>query len=608
MRGLRTLRPPQLSPPPKPRHHARLIRAGCRTSPFTRGLFTMEVCASPTPPPNHEFFTCTSHRWLASPDLHLSQRFRPFLISGLQRVAATAAGANHCTHMVKAFEDERGKTFRLTLDTGVSLLAYIPHYTAGSEFHTTSSEVATMAFARDVLGIPVPPVLAWSADTWNTDVMSQYIIMREPAGTPLHTAWASLAPFARAELSQDLVEIERRLLSVSFSHIGSLYFAKDDIERAVPAAASGPGVTAADIDDVARRWTVGPSAARAWWDGRRATLDTNRGPWPSALKYLTSVTRRELAWLASAAPSLESAVPPAAPPAWQRTSQLFERLRLALPNLIPDSPSGAPSTVSTLWHNALLPANLYATPSGQITGVLNWSHPLLPLFLTARPNPPLVPTHDPAATTRAHPVLKRLRALHAVAQIQPTPALSGALHKPLSTELVGADGVSYEGTGANVVPLRERLIWLERFWPRTGAEKPCPYRFSQTEIEWHEREKKGWNEVGDWEAEVRGVVDSEGGVEVEKWTEGVRLVGERLGVQDREKVEVEVEGAGEEVEEEGEEGTEGEGEEKVEKKNEEEGEETERRVLAAVKSAVESRVEERRRLLQELKEEGLYGV
>jgi hypothetical protein len=72
-----------------------------------------------------------------------------------------------------------------------------------------------MEFARTVLGLPVPKVLAWSADYQN-DVGAEYIIMEEANGTRLHEIWEDLELTAKRDIILEIVEVEKKLLSISF--------------------------------------------------------------------------------------------------------------------------------------------------------------------------------------------------------------------------------------------------------------------------------------------------------------------------------------------------------------------------------------------------------
>lgn len=101
------------------------------------------------------------------------------------------------------------------MNDGQKVIVKIPHPNAGPSVLTTASEVATMEFVRTVLDIPVPRVLAWSATEQNP-VKAEYIIMEEARGSPLHEIWQDLSLRVKCDIVRQFVDIERKLLSVSF--------------------------------------------------------------------------------------------------------------------------------------------------------------------------------------------------------------------------------------------------------------------------------------------------------------------------------------------------------------------------------------------------------
>lgn len=70
--------------------------------------------------------------------------------------------------------------------------------------------------ARDILQIPVLRVLGWSANS-NNPVGSEYMIMEEATGTQLAYLWDRLNPGAKLAIMREVVSIESKMLSVSFS-------------------------------------------------------------------------------------------------------------------------------------------------------------------------------------------------------------------------------------------------------------------------------------------------------------------------------------------------------------------------------------------------------
>ncbi|KAF2127779.1 hypothetical protein P153DRAFT_55435 [Dothidotthia symphoricarpi CBS 119687] len=165
-------------------------------------------------------FCYTSGRWLWNEREQLEARYRRFDVPSLQQAACQAVGADKCVSIEKIGEGNYNKAYRLEMEDGQKVIAKVPHPNAGPPVLTTTSEVATMEFARTILDIPVPKVLAWSA-TDQSSVQAEYIIMEEARGSLLHEVWRDLSLRTKSDIIREFVDIERKLLSVSFDRYGS---------------------------------------------------------------------------------------------------------------------------------------------------------------------------------------------------------------------------------------------------------------------------------------------------------------------------------------------------------------------------------------------------
>lgn len=187
-------------------------------SHYTRLLHTLRG-TQPTPlhprSDTNPLFCYTSGRWLWNEREQLEARYRLFDVPSLQQVACQAVGAKKCISMQKIGEGNYNKAYRLGMEDGQNVIAKIPHPNAGPQVLTTASEVATMEFVRTVLDIPVPTVLAWSATDQNP-VQAEYIIMEEAKGFQLHEVWQDLSLRTKCDIIREFVDVEKRLLSVSF--------------------------------------------------------------------------------------------------------------------------------------------------------------------------------------------------------------------------------------------------------------------------------------------------------------------------------------------------------------------------------------------------------
>jgi hypothetical protein len=160
-------------------------------------------------------FCYTNGRWLWNEREQLEARYRRFDVSSLKQAACQAVSAHECVSFNKIGEGNCNKAYRLEMDDGQKIIAKVSHPNAGPPKLTTASEVATMEFARTILNIPVPRVLAWSATDQNP-VQAEYIIMEEASGFQLHEVWEDLPLRKKSDIIREFVDIERRLLSISF--------------------------------------------------------------------------------------------------------------------------------------------------------------------------------------------------------------------------------------------------------------------------------------------------------------------------------------------------------------------------------------------------------
>lgn len=164
---------------------------------------------------NDHLFSYTSGRWLWNEKQQLNARYRRFDVSNLRQAACKAVGSTECMSVEKIGEGNYNKAYRLVMKDGQKIIAKIPHPNAGPPMYTTASEVATMNFAKTILDLPVPKVLAWSATDQNP-VESEYIIMEEAKGSQLHEVWQNLELRAKRDVIREIVDVEKKMLSVSF--------------------------------------------------------------------------------------------------------------------------------------------------------------------------------------------------------------------------------------------------------------------------------------------------------------------------------------------------------------------------------------------------------
>ncbi|CBX90707.1 hypothetical protein LEMA_P057410.1 [Plenodomus lingam JN3] len=271
----------------------------------------------------------------------------------LAKVAADSVGAAQCVDIRKFADGMFNKAFLMLMDDGQEVVAKVPNPNAGRAHYTTASEVATMDFARRVLDTPAPRVYAWNSNAQSHSVRAEYIIMEKAQG------------------------IQKRWLSISFSHYGGLYYAKDMKSSPVSHYVQD-GVVIKKSE-----FALGPATGRDWHDAGRADLDIRRGPWSSLSQYLRSIGERET----KATQILD-------PP---KQIALFCGLKLYQPDRkekltalgqyqkIVDAILPGNKTIRGpyLWHDDLHDDNIFVDPNnpGKITAIIDWqSCHVSPLF------------------------------------------------------------------------------------------------------------------------------------------------------------------------------------------------------------------------------------
>ncbi|PYI29456.1 kinase-like protein [Aspergillus indologenus CBS 114.80] len=477
-----------------------------------------------TPDSEHEhFFRYTSGRWLWDEEQQLRDRYKVFHVAELQSLAAQAVRSDSCVSITKLAEGSYNKVFRLIMNDGKTVLARIPNPNAGPAFYATASEVATMELARDVLQIPVPRVLDWSATSKNA-VGSEYIIMEEASGIQLGAIWDQLNPDKKLSIMREIVTIESKMLAVSFSHFGSIYFASDAVESAVPALLTN-GASTELKESVYKNFSIGPTVDRSFWKKERSSMQISRGPWRTPQEYALSVGRRELEWIkrfAISKPLSEATLISSAQNSPHAHLQLLERYLQVAPALMDIDPVLARPT---LWHGDLHSSNLFVD-DGRVTAVIDWQGSWAgPLFLQSQPSPivdysgsillqrpgnfdDLEPEQQ--AEIKQKIFKSTLYQLYLLETKERNPLLAQAFHldhgktRRLPIELAG------NTWDDDIVSFREALINVERHWPALGIQGECPYHFTPEEIHDHSVDAEGWNEVQDFFDSIEGLVKRDG--------------------------------------------------------------------------------------------------
>ena len=146
------------------------------------------------------------------------------------------------------------------------LVARIPYPATVPKSYAVASEVATIDFLR-LLGLPVPEIYGFSPTADNA-AETEFILMEFVDGTKLSDICFDLEEQEVESVMGQLVQLEAKMMSVTFPASGSIYYTQD-----LQKMTGKPGISLKD-----QRFCIGPDVSLPLWFGRRSLLDVNRGP------------------------------------------------------------------------------------------------------------------------------------------------------------------------------------------------------------------------------------------------------------------------------------------------------------------------------------------
>ncbi|KAG6819122.1 hypothetical protein H0H93_015163 [Arthromyces matolae] len=319
-------------------------------------------------------FEFQSGRWLYNEREQQACRYMKWDLDNLITRACTVLEAKEAVRLEKLPEGSYNRAFLIAFDNDKEAILRIPCPLAGPSGPVTASEVATMEFAREVLGIPVPNVLDWSSDPGNP-VGHPYLLMDNISGIGLGER-GLLDSAAGKALFDDCMSIEKSFEKVRFSQLGSLYFTQDVSAelQARPLFADDMDLSTETLRKAASKYRIGPLVDRQWYRGERAAMTVDRGPWPDFVSYFLAGINLELAWLedpgSKSQPFRRTAMQS---PQFNRS--VLEMCAKVIPLSLPDDKYMAP----TLWHPDFDRANLLVPPLGEahIQAVIDWQHAMI---------------------------------------------------------------------------------------------------------------------------------------------------------------------------------------------------------------------------------------
>ncbi|KAF9490355.1 hypothetical protein BDN71DRAFT_193600 [Pleurotus eryngii] len=416
---------------------------------------------------------------------------------------------------------------------GFEMVARIPYPITVPKFYTIASEVATMRFLRSS-GLPVPEVYDYSPSSDNA-AKTEYIFMEYVRGTKLSDVWMELKEPDIVSVLRQLVQLESRMMSITFPAGGSLYHAKDlekmTRRKVIP------------LDDEA--FCVGPDVRLHMWYGRRSQLDVDRGPYEDAQATLIAAARKELAYLEKfGRPLLPFHRERRESYGYKEQSHMdhaknLERYLDIAPSLVSQTPPA--SRHFRIRHPDLQPSNVIVSRSPasnelKIVGLLDWQHAsILPMFLLAGIPARLQNYDDPVSQALIPPSLpanideldqseqnhamelyhRRLVHFHYAKNTEQYNKLHHqAPSDPVAMfvyRLFHHAGAPWEG---ETHELKTTLIEATETWERlTGERTPCPISFEPEDLR-ETKELSAKLQVADENFEgCRGII----GFETETW-------------------------------------------------------------------------------------------
>ncbi|OJZ91270.1 hypothetical protein ASPFODRAFT_68133 [Aspergillus luchuensis CBS 106.47] len=448
----------------------------------------------------NEIFRYQRYKWLSRDCKHLAARYRDFNLDNLLEavVQATGRDGTQCVKVLKCLEGQYNKAFVLTMINGEELVARLPNPNAGPSFYTTASEVATRHFVREVLGIPVPRIYAWSADS-PSSIEAEYIIEAKAEGHSLGSLWGRMSRSSQFGIIDQIVEIERKLASVSFHMQGCLYYTPDlkskvpDVKGLDTMLSISPGLKIEDCRQLSC-FGIGPSNDRNLWNGERHSMKLDRGPWTNPIHYVTALGSNELDWArCHAKPRMNYYRSTETPENPNEYLALLQRYLDIAPHLVPKQPCSEYDNINTLSHADLHLDNIFIDPeTHRITSIIDWQLAAITPSFLQHPHPQMLELSLSPGSEEQRSREKELLEYYYKVTEKLNPSRAEAFNDPyLSTRVTPINLISGCWEGEDTFSLRESLIKVAAYWDQLRQDDaPCPVDFNVDELAEHERERE----------------------------------------------------------------------------------------------------------------------
>ncbi|KAJ5791178.1 uncharacterized protein N7518_008189 [Penicillium psychrosexuale] len=480
----------------------------------------LSITSRGNPISKEKLFKYTNGRFLSEEESQLSKRYVRFDVDRLCDVIASISrtGALRVSKIEK-MEGGFSKALLVTTLDGSEYIVKIPCPNAGKPMYCTASEVAVLNFdildsVRTHTTIPVPKVLAWSADSTNP-VGAEYIVMERVPGVQIFKKWDEMGESNRISIIKRLTQWESELAEISFPASGSLYHKSSLSDHEL--ISLDPSV------DPEGLFCVGPSCDSAW--PIQHSPNVHCGPWKTIGDLGESLINRSLL---KSPHHLNPKLPTSLNGPLEEhmiTLGMAKKIMLAVAN----NPKLLAQSQPTLWHTDLHMGNIFVAEDdpAKVTGFIDWQHTSIsPLFLHVRwpvflapPEdyeegqvlPQLPPGYeDMDAEDKAIALYNKEKATWAkayeVATFLNDRKAWRAMQVPLPLkELFRRCGDWDEG----ILPLRETLIELFRNQRELGFEAELSLHFNDEQIAVHTKEFQVYQEWQELRSFVKQILDTD---------------------------------------------------------------------------------------------------
>ncbi|GLA86112.1 phosphotransferase enzyme [Aspergillus tubingensis] len=189
--------------------------------------------------------------------------------------------------------------------------------------------------------------------------------MEKQAGVVLTDVWDSLRGNQKAQVLDQIVDIQQRLVGARFARFGSLYYVEDIPDNAGPDSSVSFDLAGNDC-------------------GAKGELDIDRGPWSTVTEVSTAIAKKEIATAKAGIryPLMLEGLfhgPRQYQPNLSKKLPALENYLRVAPHVLPENQA---THASVKWHGDLYSQNIFVNPEepSQILGIIDWqsssAHPL----------------------------------------------------------------------------------------------------------------------------------------------------------------------------------------------------------------------------------------